>query len=53
MRTYKLPSTGKDGVAANVGSPLTNTLNFTWDGMLMSPGDDARVALDMNAVTGT
>ncbi len=49
MRTYKLPSTGKDGAAANVGSPLTKTLNYARDGTLTSPGDDARGALDMNA----
>ncbi len=42
----------KDGEAANVGSPLTKTflnLSYAWDGMLTSPGDDARGALDSNA----
>ncbi len=40
----------KDGAAANVGSPLTETfLNYAWDGMLTGPGDDARGAFDMNA----
>jgi len=41
----------KDGEAANVGSPLTKTflnLSYAWDGMLTSPGDDARGALDSN-----
>ncbi len=44
---YKLPP--KDGAVVNVGSPLTKTLNYARDGTLMSPGDDARGALDMNA----
>jgi DNA polymerase gamma 1 len=45
---YKLPH--KDGEAANVGSPLAKTfVKYAQDGTLMSPGDDARGALDMNA----
>ncbi len=34
---------------ANVGSPLTKTLNYAWDGTLTSQGDNAREALNMNA----
>ncbi|KAF9218678.1 hypothetical protein BS17DRAFT_741842 [Gyrodon lividus] len=45
---YKLPH--KDGEKANVGSPLSKTfMGYAQDGTLMSPGDDAKDALDMNA----
>jgi len=45
---YKLPH--KDGDEANVGSPLAKTfVKYAQDGTLMSPGDEARAALDMNA----
>ncbi|KAG2055926.1 hypothetical protein BDR06DRAFT_953305, partial [Suillus hirtellus] len=45
---YKLPH--KDGEKANVGSPLGKTfMKYAQDGMLTSPGDEAKDALDMNA----
>jgi DNA polymerase gamma 1 len=45
---YKLPH--KDGEKANVGSPLSKTfMKYAQDGILKSPGDEAKEALDMNA----
>lgn len=44
---YKLPH--KDGEKANVGSPLGKTfIKYAQDGTLMSPGDEAKEALEMN-----
>ena len=46
---YKLPH--KDGEKANVGSPLGKSfIKFAQDGTLKSPGDEAKEALDMNAL---
>ena len=46
---YKLPH--KDGDEANVGSPLGKTfIKYAMDGTLESPGDEAREALEMNAM---
>lgn len=45
---YKLPH--KDGETANVGSPLSKTfMKYAQDGVLTSPGDEAKDALDLNA----
>jgi DNA polymerase gamma 1 len=45
---HKLPH--KDGEKANVGSPLSKTfMKYAQDGILKSPGDEAKEALDMNA----
>ena len=45
---YKLPH--KDGENANVGSPLSKTfMKYAQDGVLTSPGDEAKDALDLNA----
>ncbi|EKM59439.1 uncharacterized protein PHACADRAFT_205649 [Phanerochaete carnosa HHB-10118-sp] len=45
---YKLPH--KDGEKANVGSPLSKTfMKYAQDGILTSPGDEAKDALDLNA----
>lgn len=46
---YKLPH--KDGEKANVGSPLGKSfIKFAQDGTMKSPGDEAKEALDMNAL---
>ena len=46
---YKLPH--KDGEKANVGSPLGKTfIKFAQDGTLKSPGNEAKEALDLNAL---
>ncbi|KAG5651095.1 hypothetical protein H0H81_009871 [Sphagnurus paluster] len=45
---YKLPH--KDGESANVGSPLSKMfMKYAQEGILRSPGDEAKEALDMNA----
>ncbi|KAH9487178.1 DNA polymerase gamma, mitochondrial [Psilocybe cubensis] len=46
---YKLPH--KDGDAANVANPLGKTfLKYAVNGTLRSPGDEAKEALDLNAM---
>ena len=46
---YKLPH--KDGDKANVGNPLGKTfIKFAQDGTLKSPGNEAKEALDLNAL---
>lgn len=46
---YKLPH--KDGDKANVGNPLGKTfIKFAQDGTLKSPGNEAKEALDVNAL---
>ncbi|KAF8168359.1 gamma DNA-directed DNA polymerase [Crassisporium funariophilum] len=46
---YKLPH--KDGDKANVGNPLGKTfVKYAQDGTLKSPGNEAKEALDMNAL---
>lgn len=46
---YKLPH--KDGESANVGNPLTKTfMKYAEDETLTSPFEDAKTALDMNAL---
>ncbi|KDQ13472.1 hypothetical protein BOTBODRAFT_175483 [Botryobasidium botryosum FD-172 SS1] len=45
---FKLPH--PEGDKANVGSPLAKTfMKYAAEGVLTSPGDDAKAALDMNA----
>jgi DNA polymerase gamma 1 len=47
---YKLPH--KDGDSANVGTPLGKTfIKYAIDGTMKSPGDEAREALEMNAMS--
>ncbi|KAJ3574982.1 hypothetical protein NP233_g1401 [Leucocoprinus birnbaumii] len=48
FRFYKVPH--KDGESKNVGSPLSKTfIKYAQDGILQSPGEEAREALHMNA----